>query len=122
MLAKSIVALFIISVISLTATLSPRGLGDLVKDKGKELTLSLLDKKIVSWYASHGGDVPESTDNRLSQEQLEAMNSRFLDIQDIIYIKQAPNLFSLTTNLADGTVISSVNSGKVLLPVIRDSL
>lgn len=122
MLAKSIVALFIISVISLTASLSPRGLGSLARDKHRELTLALMDKKIVAWYASHGGELPDAVNNTLSAAQLESMGASFLELQDITYTKEADNVFSLNAILEDGTVISSVNSGRPLLGIAKESL
>lgn len=114
MLFKTIVALFIVSSLSTTIGLTPKGIRNLVEDNGKVLRLSLVDKKLVEWYTYHSGELPEAENGSLSQVNLQMMGIHMLDMTGISYVKLADDIFELTASNADGSSIASLNSGKQL--------
>lgn len=122
MFIRIIVTMFIILVVWGTVSFNARGLTDIVSDRGKQLTISLVDKKLVEWYVNHDGVLPSATNSSLTTEQLEMMGLRYANLSGISYTRLADDRFQLRATLADGTVLSSVNSDKNLLSVHKESL
>lgn len=122
MLVKLIVTMFIILVICGTVSFSAKGISNVATDRGKQLTISLVDKRLVEWYANHDGVLPSASGSSLSADKLEMMGLKYADFSGISYTKLADNKFRLRATLADGTVISSVNSDKNLMAVRKESL
>ena len=119
MLYRLLIALILIIILMSTGGLDSAGIKSMkssVVDKEIEATTAVLDKAIIAWYTSHGGEVPDALDKNV----LVIMGLENADLSSFTYTKVADNQFTLTAKLSDDSRINSPNSNKPLVEVEPD--
>lgn len=103
-------------------------LRNIIEDMDRKASVDYLDRKIVSYYFTHSGDLPASTGDRLPETFIKNCGADVLgkEITDNINYQNHTTMYRLGVLLSNGTWYFGRNSYDVtrqdLMPVVKERI